>query len=155
MLIWCIYVLQNDTIIALTNTSSHTYFFFVVKTFKISFINVIQILLAIIPMQYVGSPELINLITGSLYLLTTIFLILPTSGNQHSISLSLTFFRFHIEVILYSIFLFLTSFNSLIAHNARGSFLLTTFVLHSVQKLCPRPGKQEFCDPAVLAPTQV
>ena len=72
-------------------------FLFVVRTYKIyclgNFPVYNKVLLTTITMLYIRSPELITLVTGSLYSLTVFshFPYLPVPGNHHSISLSLVF----------------------------------------------------------------
>ena len=75
LLIWYIYVLQNDYQHSLANTCiiTHNYhFFFVVRTFEIHSLSNFQVyntlLLTVVTMLYLRSPELIPLITGSLYI---------------------------------------------------------------------------------------
>lgn len=71
------------TTIAFVNTSIPSfnyYYFFVVRTFKISFSNFQlynTVLLAVIIMLYVRTPEPVNLITGSFGVLIVINLGLP------------------------------------------------------------------------------
>ena len=65
------YILQNVTTIRLVNIHHLTVIFFLVmRTFKIYFVNTFPIyntvMLTSATMLYIISPELINLITGSL-----------------------------------------------------------------------------------------
>lgn len=85
MMIWCLHILCKDYTVELVNasiTSHHCHSFFVVRTFKISFLSNSQIynkiLRTLVYMLSITSSEFIYFITEKLYPLTDISPISPT-----------------------------------------------------------------------------
>ena len=125
--VWWFHTHINCKIITirLVNTSftSHNYYFVVVmvKLFKIYSVSNFQVystvLLTIAITLYIRAPELIHLITRSLYPLSNISCMSPTPQPLTTTillcSCELGFFRFHMSVRSYSICLFLTYFTDL------------------------------------------
>ena len=106
----------------------------VVRTLNIYFLSRFQVyntlLLTILTMLYIRSPELSHLLTESLYPLTNISPVPQPStlGNHHStlcfFSLSSDFFRFHIKVRSCSICLSVSGLFHLAKCPPRSSILL-------------------------------
>lgn len=106
-----IYVMKWSSQLSVVDTHHHTslYFFLIMGNFNIYSLSNFQIkntvLLTLVTMLFITSPELIYIVTGNWYFLTTFThfahpypQLLPT--NLFSISMSLVFFRFHIYVRL-------------------------------------------------------
>ena len=118
---WNTYILQNDyhSKISYTSIISYNYLYLcVVKTFKIYSLNNFRVynivLLTIITMLCIASPELFHLIMGNLYPLANIYPFphIPVPGNHHSTPsfCEFSFFRFHRKGKSYSI-CFLSAWN--------------------------------------------